>query len=104
MGNLESLCENADADGDLWRELVAAWWAKHQDGPVCVSDLLALCRAGELMGQVLGDGSERSQATRLGAALRGARDRVFGDYQVRVVHDPHVKRNQYRLGPAGGRR
>lgn len=58
---------------------------------------LALCRAGELMLPVLGDGTDRSQLTRLGAALKSARDRIYGDCRVCLARDGHAKRNEYRL-------
>lgn len=97
LGNLESLYEVSDEEGSLWRELVAAWWAEHGDRPVRVAELARLCRVRELMMPVLGDGSERSQATRLGAALKSARDRIYGEHRISVVRDGHVKQNAYRL-------
>ncbi len=96
-GNLESLYETADEEGGLWRELVAAWWGKYQDRPVAVSELAELCRAGNFMAPVLGDGVERSQMIRLGKALKSARDRVYGAYRVCLVRERHEKQNQYRL-------
>ena len=47
---------------------------------------------------VLGEGSERSQSTRLGKALQNARDRVFGDYRIESAgRDSDSKRPVYRL-------
>ena len=104
LGNLDSLHEAADEEGALWREFVAVWWATHQDRPVCVAELLSLCQSADLMASVVGDGTEKSQVTRLGTALRSARDRVFGEHRIRAFRDVHVKRNQYRLEQAGGSR
>jgi len=85
----------------MWRELVAAWWEAHQDRSVRVSELVQLCvkgDKGEFMTPVLGEGSERSQSTRLGKALQNARDRVFGIYRIESAgRDSDSKRPTYRL-------
>lgn len=67
LGNLDSLHDAADEEGSLWREFVGMWWAAHRDEPMRVADLAHLCRTADLMTAVLGDASERSQSTRLGA-------------------------------------
>jgi hypothetical protein len=97
LGNLDALHDLADEEGALWRELVDAWWWTHQDRPVRVAELVDLCRTGDLLAPVLGDGTERSQAIRLGNALKAARDRVHGEHRICLVRDHHVKQNQYRL-------
>ena len=62
-----------------------------------VADLTALCEKHDLMLQTRGDGSARSQQSRLGRALQSARDRVFGDLQVVVVNQDRKKRMLYAL-------
>ena len=102
LGNLDALYETADAEGTMWREFIAAWWEAHQDSRVRVSELVELCASGEFMSPVLGDGSERSQSTRLGKALQNARDRVFARWRVESAgRDRGSKRPVYRLAPAG---
>lgn len=66
---------------------------------VCrVSELVELCTAGEFMVPILGDGTERSQSTRLGKALQNARDRVFGEYRLEFAgRDSASKRPTYRV-------
>ncbi|MCG3135926.1 MAG: hypothetical protein HMLKMBBP_03702 [Planctomycetes bacterium] len=65
-----------------------------------LADLLALCEKGDLMAALLGDGSPRSQSTRLGNALAGARDRVFGANRIESAgRDSHSKAALYRLRP-----
>jgi hypothetical protein len=52
------------------------------------------------MPTLLGDGSPRSQSTRLGNALAGARDRVFGAQRIESAgRDSHSKAALYRLRP-----
>ena len=98
LGNLERLYTTADAEGAMWRDFVAAWWQTHRDRPCRVSELVELCTAGEFMAPILGDGTERSQSTRLGKALQNARDRVFGDYRLEFAgRDSASKRPTYRL-------
>ncbi|MCG3134044.1 MAG: hypothetical protein HMLKMBBP_01316 [Planctomycetes bacterium] len=54
------------------------------------------------MAALLGDGSPRSQSTRLGNALAGARDRVFGVNRIESAgRDGHSKAALYRLRPMG---
>ncbi len=98
LGNLEALYATADAEGTMWRDFVAAWWEAHKDQPVRVSELAELCTKGEFMAQVLGDGTDRSQSTRLGKALQNARDRVFGSHRIEAAgRDAASKRPVYRL-------
>lgn len=103
LGNLDSLHDAADEEGSLWRDFVAVWWMTHQDRPVCVADLLSLCQSADLMTSVIGEGTEKSQVTKLGTALQSARDRVFGEHRVRTFRDARVKRHQYRLEPTSRR-
>ena len=92
LGNLQDLYAEADDDDADWREFVAAWWDQHHDAEVLIVDLVALCVQQDLLLPIRGDGTARSQQTRLGQALRGIRDRVFGGCQVRVRHSAHDNR------------
>jgi len=74
-----------------------SWWEEHGATPAYVSDLTELCEKQDLMLQARGEGSARSQQSRLGRALQGARDRVFGDLQVVVVNQDRKKRTLYAL-------
>jgi hypothetical protein len=101
LGNTEELYEAADAEGNEWREFVAAWWDVHRDAWVGAKDLLKLALERDLLGGVLGDKSEkspRSQQSRLGRALTAVRDRHFGEWRVLVRHDARTKSARYCLG------
>ncbi|HXF87326.1 MAG TPA: hypothetical protein VNK48_03095, partial [Xanthobacteraceae bacterium] len=85
LANAEELYELSDAEGTLWRSFVAAWWDRFGTAEVGTSDLFPI--AGECEPPLpLGNGSDRSQRTRLGKALGRMRDRVFaiGDLHVRI--------------------
>lgn len=97
LGNLEELYADADVEGEAWREFTLVWWEQHSSTAVRVSDLVELCEKHDLMLQVRGDGSARSQQSRLGRGLQGARDRVFGDLQVTVLNQDRKKRTVYSL-------
>lgn len=97
LGNLDELYEHADAEGQAWREFTQAWWEEHGDDPITVSVLAELCDRLDLMSLIRGDGSARSQQSRLGRALQGARDRVFGELQVVVGTEDRKKRTLYAL-------
>ena len=53
--------------------------------PKKVSDLTQFCEERDLMLNVRGDGSARSQQTRLGKALAAKRDRVFNGLTVKRI-------------------
>jgi len=99
LGSLEDLYEAADVEGQMWREFTAAWWEAFRDEPKKVAELNELCEQQDLMVSVRGDGTPRSQQTRLGKALRSARDRVFEGLRViRVrMHGRHKGGNCYAL-------
>ena len=102
LGNLDELYANADSEGEAWREFVLAWWDEHGEAVLHVADLTELCDKQDLMLQVRGDGSARSQQCRLGRALQCARDRVFGDIQLVVMNQHRKGRTLYalrRFGP-----
>jgi len=85
LANADELYETSDAEGIMWRSFVAAWWDRFGTAEVGTSDLFPI--AGECEPPLpLGNGSDRSQRTRLGKALGRMRDRVFaiGDLHVRI--------------------
>ncbi|HQG03879.1 MAG TPA: CHC2 zinc finger domain-containing protein [Thermoleophilia bacterium] len=104
LGNLEKMYADADADGEPWREFTLAWWDEHKDRAVRVSDLNSLCEKLDLMSAVRGEGTERAQQVRLGKALMGARDRVYGELRVIQQHGDKHRGRWYaleRLGAVG---
>jgi hypothetical protein len=101
LGNLNELYEASDGDGQLWREFTGAWWDAFRTEPKKVSDLAQFCEERDLMLNVRGDGSARSQQTRLGKALATKRDRVFNGLTVkRINQGKHKGSIFYALAPA----
>jgi putative DNA primase/helicase len=96
LGNLDDMYAEADADGEMWREFVSAWWESFGGEEKRVNELNALCEQKNLMAPIRGDGAERAQQTRLGRALQAARDRVFDDVRHAAHRDKHRGRH-YRL-------
>ena len=79
------------------------WWQTYQGRPAGVSELVKICANNDLLTPVLGGGTDRSQAIRLGNALKNARDRVYGEHRICHVRDRHSKQNEYfiqRMEPA----
>ncbi|MCC6809174.1 MAG: hypothetical protein IT381_17235 [Deltaproteobacteria bacterium] len=99
LGNLEEMYDESDAEGGAWREFVERWWERHGGVPQSITTLLKLCREYELLVEVRGDKSERSQETSLGIHLGRQRDRVFGNYRVCLVIDGGHKGKKYGLTP-----
>ena len=103
LGNLNELYAASDGDGQLWREFTGAWWDEFRTAPKKVSDLTQFCEDRDLMQNVLGDGSTRSQQTRLGKALATKRDRVFNGLTVkRIEQGKHKGSVFYALASATG--
>ncbi len=97
LQDTEKLYEDADAEGQEWREFVTAWWEAHGAIWVASSDLLKLVLERDLLCQVVGDKSERSQMIRLGRALSSVRDRQFGNMRICAGRNSDTKTAQYRL-------
>ncbi|PID38734.1 MAG: hypothetical protein CSB49_04010 [Proteobacteria bacterium] len=96
LANLEQMYADADSEGEMWRELTQAWWAEFGSEPKRVSEINELCENEGLMLTVRGDGNDRSQQSRLGKALLGARDRMFGELRLVADRTRHRSR-QYAL-------
>lgn len=80
MGNTNEFYAASDTETAAWRTLIAAWWATYGVRTVKVSELWTLVNPAAGRDPIplpIGDGSERSQKTRLGLLLTGARDRVY---------------------------
>ena len=95
--NTEELYEVADAEGNEWREFVAAWWNRFGNRWVSTSELFDLSVNNELLANITGDKSARSQKTRLGKALNALRDRQFDTWRIKVRRERHSKQAEYGL-------
>jgi DNA primase len=103
LDNLNELYANADSDGQMWREFTAAWWEAFREDPKKVGELTQFCEERDLMLSVRGDGSARSQQTRLGKALGAKRDRVFNGLTVKKISQGEHKHGvRYALMTANG--
>jgi hypothetical protein len=101
LANLDQLYEAADVEGQAWREFTAAWWDAFRDQPKKVSELNEFCEQRELMLKLRGDGSLRSQQTRLGNALSSCRDRSFDGLRISRISSgtKHQGVTMYALAP-----
>lgn len=85
LQNREKFYEHADEENEMWRAFVKAWWSAFATEPVTAKALFGLCEENDLMVSVRGDKSDRSQQTRLGKALKSARDRTIGDHRIQIA-------------------
>jgi hypothetical protein len=67
LGNRPAFAARADTESGEWKQFVSAWWGARRDAAADTGSLYAMAEA--FLPEVLGDGSERSQRTRLGKAL-----------------------------------
>jgi len=82
LANYRDVYESVSQDVGDWLTFLEAWYEAHGGQPVLVKALLDLARQRELMGEVLGDGNDVSQRTKLGKALTALKGRVLGGYQI----------------------
>jgi len=99
LDNLDRFYETSDAEGQMWREFTAKWEEVFGDQPKRIAELNAFCNEHDLMTSVRGDKTDRSQETRLGFALKQARDRVFGLMRIVLDRDAQGRGKTYRLVP-----
>ncbi len=99
LGNAHALYTQADEEVQMWRAFVLAWWDRHHQQEVGTEDLYTLATAETLLTEVLGDGLERSQRTKLGKALGRMRDRIIGPYRIVGEREDGKGRRLYRLEP-----
>jgi hypothetical protein len=99
LSNLEELYEHTDTEGQEWREFVASWAEQYGSTPVTAGVLLNLAIEHELLCNIIGDKSVRSQATRLGKALLSNRDRQYGVHRITTVRG-RTNQNLWRLTDA----
>jgi putative DNA primase/helicase len=76
LANTDAFHARADAETRAWSDFIDAWWKAYKDRAVTVADLFSL--AGEFSPELLGDGSDRAQRTRLGRALAQRVDWIVG--------------------------
>lgn len=92
------MASNTESAGN--REFVEAWWARFGDRPVGAKDLFDIVQ--DLDTFDLGDGSDKSQRTRLGGCLQKMRDQQFGSYRIETAgtatSGPSKNAKTYRLG------
>jgi len=75
LGNVDPFAAHADGETATWRRFIRRWWNAHRDKAVCASSLHSI--AVEVLTDIVGDGTERSQLIRLGKALKKHQGWVF---------------------------
>jgi hypothetical protein len=101
LDNLEEFYDGTDHEGATWRRFLEIWTERFRESETGVSDLWALVQpsTGDPIDIDLGDGSERSQKTRLGKLIGQMRDRQFGAYRI-VQGTPYQGAQRWRVIPA----
>ncbi|MEI8395388.1 MAG: toprim domain-containing protein [Rhodospirillaceae bacterium] len=83
LGNLKETYQTTNAEGSAQSVFIAAWWDRHGPQPVGTAELFDIAVTCD-PGLPLGDGSERSQRTKLGIIVTRLRDRVFRIVEITV--------------------
>ena len=87
----------ADVEGQEWREFIPVWWEEHGKAAISAGTLLHLAQDRDMLLSILGSKSERSQAIRLGKALKAIRNRRYDDMKIEATWTSRSKQNQWRL-------
>ncbi len=82
LENLDKVYENMDQYTMSWVEYLPIWRQYHGSDPVGVAELWKLADEHSMLLEVLGEGTERSQKTKLGSALRDLNGRYLGEWKV----------------------
>jgi hypothetical protein len=99
LANRGQFYDRADVETTHWSGFVGAWWDKFKSSPVGIKQLweMITTEGSEVEAPFdLGSGSEKSQRTRFGDKLKGAKDRVYGI-------DDHGTQKAVRIEAAGTR-
>lgn len=98
LGNLSTFYEESDAEGMSARLFIKTWWQQFGEREVGVAELWPLVspEKGDPIDLDLGDGSDRSQKTRLGKRLADLRDRKFDELRL-VKGRESTGANRWRL-------
>jgi len=101
LENLSELYQLADSDTEMWREFINKWWSDFRGEEVSVSTLNDMCYWEKLMKPLLRFTDSSANQSILGKALVSARDRVYGDFQIKVVSYKGNRSNRYKLEKIG---
>jgi hypothetical protein len=86
LSNTKAFYAEADTESATWRAFIGLWWETFGVAPVGVKELWPLVGDFDLG---LGDGTERSQRSRLGKKLAGVRGRRFDTLRVEPAAEEH---------------
>ena len=80
LGNVGEFAARADAETIAWQRFVDAWWQQHNTNPVTVRALFDLAQV--VLPEVVGEGNEHAQRTRLGQAMSKHTDWIIGHRKI----------------------
>lgn len=92
----EEIESERNSDDDL-EPFCSSWWERYGDHIVNSSELVRLAQEDDLLGGQLGEGSERSQATRMGLLLKRVAGMRIGGWRVERSRDGLRKTGSFRL-------
>lgn len=103
LADRDAVYATADSEASEFRDFVGVWWSTYGGAPQGVATLLRMCREHELLSDVIGDGPDRSQSTRIGRALSTHRERIYGGLRIELARDDGHRGKQYRLVQAASK-
>lgn len=83
LGNVATFLETADVEGNVWRDIVGAWWEEHRGNPVKAADLFPLAKEAE--GLYLKGNDDLARTKSLAHQIKKQLKRVYGPWRIELV-------------------
>lgn len=90
LDNRQKLYQRSNSASDEMRVFFEKWDSQYGNQQLKASTLLKICQENEMLDDVIGCGSQRSQATKLGKYLKKHADKIFGKWRLRTEVDSHT--------------
>lgn len=98
LEGLDELHDVSDPEADEWKAVCKLWWAVHGGLPITTNDFLKICKESDLLLNLWGGRTDLSAQKRIAIALRKSRDRVIGDFTVRLLGtNSHTNKVEFKL-------
>lgn len=103
LADMDEFYEEADTKGADLRSFVAVWDEEVGGARRSCGELVTLANDRGMLGGTIGDGTPRSQATKMGRLLGSLKGRVFAGRAIYTGKDRRTKAAYYYLGAPGGK-
>jgi hypothetical protein len=102
LRNRNARREAADRETQEWLAFCELWWDRYGERPASAGELFDILKSRRLLLDLWAGRTDLAAQQRLGHAVAGRRDRVYGRYTIRAAVGAGLGgNNSYRLEPTG---